>query len=64
MTCPLSNFQVVDEASNPNPEKESMMYSLKSNEDDARQRLAAFWSGKSLGRPAPTGPFKYAYDLT
>jgi len=28
------------------------MYSLKKDEPDARRRLAAFWSGKSLGRPA------------
>ncbi|MFZ4778124.1 MAG: hypothetical protein ACOYM3_22355 [Terrimicrobiaceae bacterium] len=27
-------------------------YSLKSNEADARRHLEAFWSGKSLGRPA------------
>jgi hypothetical protein len=30
----------------------SSKYSLKRNEDDARERLRAFWHGQSLGRPA------------
>lgn len=29
-----------------------MPYTLKENEDDARERLRAFWAGESLGRPA------------
>ena len=29
-----------------------MLYTLKENESDARERLRAFWAGASLGRPA------------
>ena len=29
-----------------------MSFSLKQNENDARERLRAFWAGSSLGRPA------------
>ena len=28
------------------------MFKLKQNEQEARERLRAFWNGKSIGRPA------------
>jgi hypothetical protein len=34
------------------PETDKGKYTLKANEQDARERLSAFWRGESFGRPA------------